>query len=299
MNGFNTGNRLSVQTDQNPNSSTYGSTRTRLIYDTTNCPLDTTAAWTEISYVCEQQDGFNTGNTIITERDVNPGSVTYNETRTRTVSDDPRCVRDTNPNWVVQSRVCDVDSNGDNTGFATITELDTNPFSSTYNTTRTRQVFSYYSCHNLSYTTKEYMGSVSGNGTPQRLACDGDSTLHKSQRLATTAYNYYIVVGDCVTTIEDACYRRPQNGSISLMTVYLPYTITEIGYEAFYNVHCLSEVYIEAITPPTIGERAFMYEDLTNYRVLPLCPIYVPPTSVEAYKTAWPQYASVIRAIPS
>lgn len=163
--GYNTGNVLSVQTDQNPNSSTYNTTRTRIIYDTTRCPLDTTAAWTEVSYVCEQVDGkYNTGTIIITETDINPGSATYNTTRTRTATGDSRCVRnenpdwveesyvceqepehDTTPNWVEQSRTC-VTSNGYNTGYAEVVELDTNPYSATYNTTRTTTVQDLVNC---------------------------------------------------------------------------------------------------------------------------------------------------------
>jgi len=164
--GYNTGNVLSVQTDQNPNSSTYGTTRTRIIYDTTRCPLDTTAAWTEVSYVCEKADGkYNTGTIIITETDVNPGSSTYGQTRTTTATGDSRCVRDenpdwveesyvceqesepsTDPNWVEQSRACQKDGDNENTGYATVVEIDTNPYSSTYNTTRTRTVQDLTNC---------------------------------------------------------------------------------------------------------------------------------------------------------
>ena len=166
VNGYNTGNRLSVQTDQNPNSSTYGSTRTRIIQDLENCPISTTPAWTEISYVCEQVDGFNSGNTIITEEDKNPGSPTYGQTRTRTVSDDARCVRNTTPTWVEESWVCEqeepepdtdpiwvetsrtciLDQNGYNTGSATVVEEDTNPNSATYQQTRTSTVEDLTTC---------------------------------------------------------------------------------------------------------------------------------------------------------
>lgn len=54
INGYNTGNRLSVQTDQNPNSPTYGSTRTRIIADSVNCPTSTNPDWVAVSYTCEQ-----------------------------------------------------------------------------------------------------------------------------------------------------------------------------------------------------------------------------------------------------
>lgn len=279
VNGFNTGNRLSVQTDQNPNSSTYGSTRTRIIYDTENCPLDTTAAWTEISYVCEQQDGFNTGNTIITERDVNPGSATYNQTRTRTVSNDPRCVRDTNPNWVEvswvcedastlpdwqeTSRTCELNENQENTGYAIVVELDTNPYSATYNTTRTRTVQDLTNCP-LPFKLKFRIGTASAS--PRTIACDGSTTLTRSE--INSAYSSFwnnIVtadIGSCVTTIgEQAFYNCSK-----LTTVTLPNTLITIGREAFAVNHYLTSITIpNSVT--TIGVRAFQSTDLTSITI--------------------------------
>ena len=137
------------------------------------------AYWLEQSWYCEQQNGFNSGRTVIVEKDYNPTSQTYNTTRTRIVSDDERCVRDTaaawtetswyceqdapdttphwtieswsceqgdpTPNWVEQSRTC-VISGGYNNGRADVTEIDTNPLSQTYNTTRTRTVEDLTTC---------------------------------------------------------------------------------------------------------------------------------------------------------
>ena len=294
----NTGNIIVTERDINPNSATYNQTRTRTYEDTARCPTSTEPNWVEISYICEQQGGFDTGNIILTEEDMNPNSSTYGQTRTRTVSGDSRCTADTNPNWVEQSRVCHIDNNGDNTGFADVTQIDTNPQSSTYNTSRTTSELDLKNCHTLALGTKEYMGPVSGVGTPRTLDCNGNPTLTKNERLITTAYNFFLIVGDCVTTIEDACYRRPSDGSISLFYVVFPDTITSIGYEAFYNIHCLRAVYIYATTPPTIGDRALMKKDAQGIYDIPNCMIYVPAESVEAYKSAWRVYSSVIYPIP-
>lgn len=53
-NGINTGNVISVQTDQNPNSSTYNMTRTRIYEDLVRCPISTEPNWVEESAYCEQ-----------------------------------------------------------------------------------------------------------------------------------------------------------------------------------------------------------------------------------------------------
>ncbi len=62
--------------------------------------------------------------------------------------------------------------------------------------------------------------------------------------------------------------------------------VESIGDYAFDGCTALKNIFIEGETPFTISEHAF---DGTND-----CPIYVPSTQVEAYKTAWPQYAGRI-----
>lgn len=64
--------------------------------------------------------------------------------------------------------------------------------------------------------------------------------------------------------------------------------VTEIKYGAFESCTSLESITIRATTPPTIGIEVF---DDTND-----CPIYVPSGSVQAYKTAWSEYASRIYA---
>ena len=66
-------------------------------------------------------------------------------------------------------------------------------------------------------------------------------------------------------------------------------SVTSIGYGAFYGCTGLTSVTIEAETPPTLGEEAFY--DTNN------CPIYVPCSTLDAYKMApmWDYYADRIR----
>lgn len=74
-----------------------------------------------------------------------------------------------------------------------------------------------------------------------------------------------------------------------LNSVTIGSACTFIRNNAFYGCSGLTSIKIEAITPPTLGSAAFNGST---------CPIYVPSQSVEAYKSAWSQYASRIQAIP-
>lgn len=56
-----------------------------------NCGNDTAAIWTVISSVCEQSSGVNTGNLIVTEKNLNPSSGTYNQTRTVSIASAGAC----------------------------------------------------------------------------------------------------------------------------------------------------------------------------------------------------------------
>lgn len=71
---------------------------------------------------------------------------------------------------------------------------------------------------------------------------------------------------------------------ISIPTVKLPSTLTEIGELAFME-DTITDVYMYATTPPTGG--GFYNCNITNF--------YVPQGSLTAYQTAYPNYASVMQ----
>ena len=259
----NTGNIVVTERDMNPNSSTYNETRTRTYQDLTRCPISTDPDWVVINWTCEQQDGYRTGRIILTKEDMNPNSPSYGQVITVTESGDPRCERNTEPNWIIQSMVCQMDSAGNNNGYADITELDVNPWSPTYNTTRTRTQYDFDYCHSIASGTKLYAALIHPNvsETPKvkTVECNGNSTLEHAER-KSFGNEFYIVVGDCVTKIADDCYKASP-------------------------------------TPPTLGANAFMCRG--TWGLVPECDIYVPAESLNAYKnaTGWSLYADRIQSL--
>ena len=93
-----------------------------------------------------------------------------------------------------------------------------------------------------------------------------------------------IEIPNSVTSIGDYAFKCCR----SLTSVTIPNSVTSIGKHAFNSCSSLTSVTIEAETPPTLGEDAFYN---TNY-----CPIYVPCNAVNAYKSAWSNYAYCIVA---
>ena len=89
-----------------------------------------------------------------------------------------------------------------------------------------------------------------------------------------------------LTSIGNQCFR----GCTAITRALLPTTITSIGTSAFDQCLVLSELVVEAVTPPSLGETAL--------RGVPGF-IYVPDESVELYKTAttWSTYANRIKPI--
>ena len=77
------------------------------------------------------------------------------------------------------------------------------------------------------------------------------------------------------------------NKCSGLTSVTIPNSVTSIGYWAFYECTGLTSVTIEAETPPTLDSYAF---DNTNNS-----PIYVPCGTLDAYKSAWSDYADRIK----
>ena len=80
----------------------------------------------------------------------------------------------------------------------------------------------------------------------------------------------------------------------SLTSVEIPNSVTSIYHQVFLECRSLTSVKVKSTTPPTLGSDVFYN---TNANLV----IYVPATSVDAYKAAnnWSTYASKIQEIPS
>ena len=109
----NTGKKIITYKDTNPYSPTYNTTRQETVVDLDTCPNEV-ANWVEQSRSCEQiasspsGEMGNSGKSIIAEKDTNPNSSSYNETRTRTVSDlVNRPLPNTQATWAEESSVCE------------------------------------------------------------------------------------------------------------------------------------------------------------------------------------------------
>ena len=90
-------------------------------------------------------------------------------------------------------------------------------------------------------------------------------------------------------------------GHCSFATITLPYTLTEVGEYAFAFNNELTDVTINAITPPAFkdinGEDGSVLKNIF-FGCSNLTNIYVPAESVEAYKASngWSTYANIIQA---
>ena len=113
---------------------------------------------------------------------------------------------------------------------------------------------------------------------PQSITIIGEAAFFDCVQL----HNIYLHEG--ITLIRQNSMRNCD----SIERVTLPSTISSIGNYAFLGCDILSIVKILTTTPPPQPTSAVPNKTI----------IQVPSSSLEAYKDAWPQYASRIQAIP-
>lgn len=183
-----------------------------------------------------------------------------------------------------------------NTGNVIVTERDTNPFSPTYNTTRTRtyedltlcpvpEVYKlkYYRWKNTQLNPSLTRGTIACSVGTQGVATKDDLLRIESDgwRVLT------LQIGSCVNSIR-AEFMYDTYSDETINSLWIADTVTSIGNKAFYGCSSLREITVFATTPPVLGTLVFYGSS---------CPIYVPVASVSAYQAAWSEYASRIRPI--
>ncbi len=148
------------------------------------------------------------------------------------------------------------------------------------------------------------------NGEEGAIPCDSSLTLSYEDFPHDERPMTHMTIGGCAETINEDTLRglltvktlelkegvktiqtNAIAGCRNLKQITLPSSITTIGYNALYGCTSLEWIKIYATTPPTISGTAF--SDTNN------CPIYVPTTAVNAYKTALgSEYTDRIQPMP-
>ncbi len=122
---------------------------------------------------------------------------------------------------------------------------------------------------------------------PDSVVQIGDSTFAACYKLND------LIMGNSITKIGTQAFYDCSN----LISVTIPDTMKEIGEMAFADCVNLKSVYCKETIPPSIGQHVFYYYHTATspvgWRKIG-CKIYVPATSIDAYKTTWSDYASSI-----
>ena len=132
-----------------------------------------------------------------------------------------------------------------------------------------------------------YSANHKDNG---KIICEAfDGTLIKDQNFTSSSVEETLDLSGCYFANNRLhfCIHIAYN----IKNLILPDSLTSLVY-APYRCSELENVTILAITPPTLGTSAF-------YQCPALTNIYVPAQSVSAYMSAWPQYSSKIKPIPT
>lgn len=90
------------------------------------------------------------------------------------------------------------------------------------------------------------------------------------------------LINTTITSVTEGCFQD----CWGLIYAQLPSTVTSIGANAFKNTSSLIVLAIAATMPPTLDATAFTGSTVSA--------IHVPAASENAYKAAWPAYASII-----
>ena len=144
-----------------------------------------------------------------------------------------------------------------NTGNVIVTERDINPFSPTYDTTRTRTFQDYQRCLPDGY--KYYFVIMNGNDV--YVPCSANTIISTEDTSPYYDQFYHkltirsVSIGNCVTEIDDDAF-RPMDWTYGAdNTLYIPCNVQRVGNSAFKANHNLTTI---NICSGVIDEAAFM-----------------------------------------
>ena len=137
----------------------------------------------------------------------------------------------------------------------------------------------FNSCHNLTtITVDENNQTFDSHGNCNAIIRKSDNTL--------VAGCKGTIIPNSVTSIGEKAFGYNDG----LISIAIPNTVTSIGDQAFMNCHALESVAIYATSVPAQGTQAFCgNKDGRKF--------YVLSDVVNAYKTAWNEFANDIKAI--
>ena len=160
----------------------------------------------------------------------------------------------------------------------------------------------FENCLNLTSVTinegVEYLGGRTFNGCEKLLRLDFPSTL---KGIGSTMGEYVVsgsTNGKCPSLTYTNSFIGFCSGCTSLTAITINDGIEFIGNRAFEDCYNLTNITILATTPPRLVYTLGTYP---NPKAGPFhgtsCPIYVPAQSVDAYKSAWTDYADRITSL--
>ena len=156
ISGSITGYYVTIEQDTNPESDTYGQTRSTRVYNATTCPPPSTNAdwqidptfnsYCETMYYEPAHVLGNTGREIVRLVDMNMHSSTYGSSTLSAMTSSGCSAPSTSPILEVTSSYCQIDGSGHRTGYLIETGIDTNVYSPTYLQTATITEYDETSC---------------------------------------------------------------------------------------------------------------------------------------------------------
>lgn len=274
-----------VETDINPNSSTFNQTREREVYDTDSCPLPN-ADYQLVDEYCEIDNDTNarTGWKILVYQDMNINSSTYLDTYEDRVQDETTCdVQTIDPAWEVISEACEVITYGSgktgNSGYYIITYQDMNSLSPTYNETYEDKIYNTTVCpapditpdwFTLSQTCKiiNIDGVIYGDGTANIVQIDINEY--------SPTYNQYQDVNEVSNTCEQTIGRTTIGGYDNAPDEFL----VDGNWSARLELKVGNEITVINLDKDNIGKFVFNNLKDTQYKINRLS-YWETPTSEE------------------